>query len=346
MTRHGLRTPHRRVMTLKPFLKPLIIVVAIAAISLYWRHWIHERRALQKAEARALVAKSTAAQGRSPHPNALPGATLIETAHYAITSTANVAQTQQVAEAVESLYVAYADVFATHRAPAAAARGKLKLTLYAHQAQFKANNRSLPWAEAYYLRPICYAYYAKDESNPYHWMVHEATHQLNAEVSGFPKTRWVDEGLATYFGTSTIEPDRSGRGKLVPGKIDPGAYPIWWLTNSGLTGSLDKDIDAGNWVPIRALITGIDAPSIASNVNGYYIQYWSLSHFLFHGENGRYAAGYKRLIAEGGSLANFERLIGPADRIEVKWYRYLQDKIAERTPQTGKKAATPVISIP
>ncbi len=338
-------------MTLKPFLKPLVIVVAITAISLYWRHWIHERRAQQTAEARALVAKARAAQGRSPHPNPLPGATRIETTHYAITSTADAAQTQRVADAVESLYAAYADVFATHRAPDAAARGKLKLTLYAHQAQFKANNRSMPWAEAYYLRPICYAYYAGNESNPYHWMVHEATHQLNAEVSGFPKSKWVDEGLATYFGTSRIESDTSesgasGHGKLIPGKIDQGAYPIWWLSDSGLTGHLDKDIDAGRWIPIRALITGIDAPDIASNVNRYYIQYWSLSHFLFHGENGRYAAGYKRLIAEGGSLANFERLIGPADRIEDEWYRYLQDRIAERTPQTGNEAATPVISIP
>lgn len=338
-------------MTLKPFLKPLAVVAIIAAVSLYWRHWIHERRALQTAEARALVAKAGAAQGRSPHPNPLPGAKRIETTHYAITSTADAAQTQRVADAVESLYVAYADVFATHRAPDAAARGKLKLTLYAHQAQFKANNRSMPWAEAYYLRPICYAYYAGNESNPYHWMVHEATHQLNAEVSGFPKSKWVDEGLATYFGTSRIESDTSESGtsgldNLTPGKIDQGAYPIWWLSDSGLTGHLDKDIDAGRWIPIRALITGIDAPDIASNVNRYYIQYWSLSHFLFHGENGRYAAGYKRLIAEGGSLANFERLIGPANRIEDEWYRYLQDRIAERTPQTGNEEATPVISIP
>lgn len=332
-------------MTLKPFLRPIIVVVAIAAVLLYWRHWIHEQRALQKAEARALVAKGRAAQGRSPHPNPLPGATVLETAHYAITSTADAVQTRRVGDAVEALYAAYAGVFPADRAQVAA-RAKLKLTLYAHQAQFKANNRSLPWAEAYYLRPICYAYYAKGEANPYHWMVHEATHQLNAEVSGFPKYRWVDEGLATYFGTSRIEFDTSGRGKLIPGKIDPDAYPIWWLTNSGLTGSLDKDIDEGNWVPIRALITGKDAPSIASNVNGYYIQYWSLSHFLFHGGNGRYAEGYERLIAEGGTLANFERLIGPADRIEYEWYRYLQDRIAERMPQADDDDATPVVSIP
>lgn len=327
------------------FLKPIVAIAVIAAVLLYWRHWIHERRVLEKAQARAQVAEGRAAQGRSAHPNPLPGAKPVETAHYAITSTADTAQTQQVADAVEALYVAYGKVFAADPAPATA-RGKLKLTLYAHQAQFKTNNRSLPWAEAYYLRPICYAYYAKDESNPYHWMVHEATHQLNAEVSGFPRYKWVDEGLATYFGASRIESGTSGRGKLIPGKIDPDAYPTWWLADSGLTGNLDQDIDDGDWVPIRALITGKDAPGIASNVNGYYIQYWSLSHFLFHGENGRYAAGYKRLIAEGGSLANFERLIGPADRIEYEWYRYLQDRIAERTPQAVDDDATPVVSIP
>lgn len=169
-------------------------------------------------------------------------------------------------------------------------------------------------------------------------MVHEATHQLNAEVAGFPKHQWLDEGLATYFGTSRIE-----RGKLVPGRIDADTYPIWHLWNTGLTGSLDKDIDDGRWIPIRALITGKDAPNIASNVNRYYIQYWSLSHFLFHGENGRYATGYKQLIAEGGTLTNFERLIGPADRIEYEWYRYLRGKIAELAPQEGSDDVTPIV---
>ena len=327
-------------MRLKPLLQPLIIVVAIAAVLLYWRHWIHEQRIQQKIEARAPIAKAAAAHQLSPHPDPLPGAKLVETTHYAITSTADAAQTQRVADAVEALYAAHADFFPAHRAPADAP-GKLKLTLYAHQAQFKANNRSSPWAEAYYLRPICYAYYAGSEPSPYHWMIHEATHQLNAEVADFPKYKWADEGLATYFGTSRIE-----NGVLMPGLIDPDTYPIWHLWNAGLSGSLDKDIDAYRWIPIRALITGVDAPDIASNVNRYYIQYWSLSHFLFHAENGRYAAGYKRLIAEGGSLANFERLIGPADRIEYEWYRYLRGKIAELAPQNDSDEVTPVVSIP
>lgn len=129
-------------MRLKPLLRPFAIVLAIAAVLLYWRHWIHEQRALQKAEARALVA-GRAAQGRSTHPDPLPGAKLVETRHYAITSSADAAQTQRVADAVEALYAAHADFFPANGAPADTP-AKLKLTLYAHQAQFKANNRSIP----------------------------------------------------------------------------------------------------------------------------------------------------------------------------------------------------------
>jgi Protein of unknown function (DUF1570) len=324
-------------MTIGNLFKPVAALIVVASILLYWRHWIHEQRAIEKAQTRAQAERREMVQGRSPHPAPLSGSKIVETVHYAITTTADAAQTQHVADAVETLYVTHHGFFSKQRAPSGAS-GKLKLTLYAHQAQFKANNRSLWWAEAYYLRPVCYAYYAKGDRNPYHWMIHEATHQLNAEVARFPKIKWVDEGLATYFGTSRI-----AGGTLLPGKIDLDTYPIWHLDNSGLSGSLDADIRDGRWIPIRALITGRDAPDIASNVNRYYIQYWSLSHFLFHGENGRYADAYQRLIAEGGSLANFEKRIGPADRIEVEWYRYLQEKIAELAPKGDDPDTTTVV---
>jgi hypothetical protein len=321
-------------MKRKSWRMPIIAVAAVIALLLYWRHWIHEQRAGEKAQAHALIAKRSTKRDQAVHPAPLPGAERIDTLHYAITTTAEASQTRRVAEAVEALYTAYSTVFPTH-SPLAKKQDKLKLTLYAYQAQFKANNHSMPWAEAYYLRPVCYAYYAKDEANPYHWMVHEATHQLNAEVSGFRKAQWIDEGLATYFGSSRIE-----RGRLVPGKIDPDTYPIWWLLNSGLTGNLDADIKTGHWIPIRALITGKNAPNINSNVNRYYLQYWSLTHFLFHYDNSRYAGAYKQLIAEGGSLSNFEKCVGPADKIEYEWYRYLQGKIQDLKPQDHDGKAT------
>jgi hypothetical protein len=322
-------------MKLKPLLLPLIVVTIITAVVLYWRSWLHEERAAEAVITIAPKPRATAAA--TQHPAPLPRSTTIETAHYAITTTAGDEETRLVGEAVENLYTAYAAFFAA-RHSATTTNAKLQLTLYKHQGEFKANNRSIPWAEAYYLRPVCYAYYARGEANPYHWMVHEATHQLNTEVASLKKAKWIDEGLATYFGTSRIE-----RGKLLPGRIDPHTYPIWWLSDSELTGDLDADIKAGRWIPIRALITGKDAPNIASNVNRYYIQYWSLSHFLFQGENGRYADAYRQLIAEGGSLANFEKRIGPADKIEYEWYRYLRGKTAELAPQSSGDEATTVV---
>jgi hypothetical protein len=310
-------TARDRIERLLPWLLTALFLLGIGGL-VAWRTSAHREAQITKA------AKPAAARPRlAAHQAPLPGARVVETAHYAITSTADDEQTRRVGEAVEALHAAYLAWFPdVVQRPANAA--KLRLTLYADKRELRANNRSSPWAEAYYLAPVSYAYYANDGANPYHWMLHEATHQLNNEVARFPKTKWIEEGLGTYFGASRIVD-----GRLRPGEIDGDAYPIWWLDGIGLSGDLDADIAAGQWIPIRALITGRDAPSIHSNVNRYYVQYWSLTHFLFHGDGGRHAEAYRRLIAEGGTLENFERLIGPADRIERDWYRHLQARIAE-----------------
>jgi hypothetical protein len=307
--------------TLERLLPWLLTALPLLGIGGYIAWRANEYRDAQMLQAAKPAARRVA---RAPsHPSPLPGARVVETAHYAITSTADEEQTRRVGEAAEALHAAYLAWF-PDAAKRPAQAPKLRLTLYAHKGQFRANNRSSPWAEAYYLAPVSYAYYAKDGRNPYHWMLHEATHQLNNEVARFPKTKWIEEGLGTYFGASRIVD-----GQLRPGAVDGDAYPIWWLDRTELSDDLDADIAAGRWIPIRALITGRDAPSIHTNVNRYYVQYWSLTHFLFHGDGGRHADAYRRLIAEGGTLENFERLIGPADRIERDWYRYLQARIAE-----------------
>ncbi len=249
-----------------------------------------------------------------------------ESAHYAISSTATPEQTALIATKVESLYEAYT-IFFRDSIPPDAKRPKLKLMLYKDRKEFSVFNRSSPWAEAYYLFPVCYAYYSFGDKNPYHWMTHEATHQLNREVAHFDTPKWINEGLATYFGTSRIED-----GKLLPGNIDKNTYPIWWLSSIDLSGKLQTDIDKGKIIPLRAMITGKNAPDINKNVNLYYIEYWSFTHFLFHYDNGRYADRYRKLIVEGGTLENFEKTVGQIDRIENEWYGYLQSKIIEMDP--------------
>jgi hypothetical protein len=172
------------------------------------------------------------------------------------------------------------------------------------------------------LAPNCHAYFEQGKANPYHWMLHEATHQLNNELAHFKLEKWIDEGLASYFGTSQIR-----NGKLFPGAVDKN--PIWWLAGLKLSGNVQLDIDAGKIIPLSALISGVRGPTIADNVNLYYIEYWSLSHFLFHYESGRYAASYRNLIHNSGSLADFEKQLGPVVGIQRQWYDYLRQRIAD-----------------
>jgi hypothetical protein len=245
-------------------------------------------------------------------PASLPGARLHRTAHYTISSTATPAQTQQVGAAVEALHAAWLRHFGV-----AGAGSRLHLVLYRDRAQFKAHNRSSPWAEAFYRNPACHAYVA-DGANPYHWMLHEATHQLGTQVAGLPRRRWIDEGVASYFGASRIS-----EGVLVPGTFGADAYPIWWLSSVELDADVDKDIAAGRFIPLRALITDT-GPDISRHVNQYYVQYWSLTHFLFHYQEGRHAQAYRELIASGGGLEEFQRRIGPVDAVQREWHAYLR----------------------
>ena len=241
----------------------------------------------------------------------LPDAKVVETTHYKIFSTASDDQTGGVAKAVEALYTAYEGLFGSSAHP-----GKFELVLYKDQAQFKANNRSKPWAEAYYRTPRSYAYISQEKS-AHHWMLHEVTHQLLRELSGYKPAKWINEGIASYFGTSQLSD-----GNLRLGVIDPNTYPIWWLSSLNLSGDLEKDIASGKIIPLQQLITDT-GPDMNQNVNGYYIHYWSLSHFLFNYHDGQYAGQFKALLALGGSLTDFERLIGPADKIQSEWYAYL-----------------------
>jgi hypothetical protein len=308
--------------------KAIVLLIFLVALAAFVGHhyWLKGHHA-------AVSERPVEAAPSLGHP---PAATTIETAHYTIASTAAPSQTAQVADAAESLHGAYMTLFGD-ALKSNADRPKLKLVLYKDQQEFKAHNRSSPWAEAFYLAPYCHAYYA-DGPNPHHWMVHEATHQLNHERARLRQATWMEEGLATYFGASRIR-DRT----LTPGTIAIDAYPIWWLPRLGLSGNLQDDIRMGRVIPLRILINSRRG-DIGTNVNGHYIGYWSLTHFLFHYDNGRYAGRYRQLRASGGSLDDFERLLGPVERVEGQWYEYLQQRVAAVAAEAVSYDSIPTLS--
>lgn len=314
---------------------------ALLALGGLWRAHV-----LQVRSADALTATTAAGQTGAPVARAAPPAPRPwrhRTAHFTIESTAGEAETAEVGRAAEALHAAWRRFFAAELAaralpaPQAPATGSaaleqrtgtteapLRLRLYAGQAEFKAHNRSRPWAEAYYLRPVSHAYVARGRGNRHHWMVHELVHQLNTELLERRHPRWIEEGLACYFGTS-----RMTDGALRPGEIDARTYPAWWLADFALGDDAARDVRGLRMIPLRAMLTGRDVPPLDGNVNLHYVQHWTLVHYLLQGDGGRHAAGFRKLMGTRAGLEEFERLIGPVDAIEPRWRAHRATMLAQ-----------------
>ena len=203
---------------------------------------------------------------------------IIETSHYKIYSTAPRQQTADTARALELLYVAYSNRLGS-ASGCQNIHPLLKIKLYKDRDEMRRINPGLGWAEAFYREPFCRAYYSADEINPYHWMLHESVHQLNNEVAHLKLAKWLDEGLADYFGTSKLQSDR-----LALGKIDLNTYPVWWLNDLATSTNLAENIKNGSVIPLRAVINDHGGPSMNEYFNLYYLHWWTLTHFLFETE--------------------------------------------------------------
>jgi hypothetical protein len=238
----------------------------------------------------------------------------IDTPHYLIASTATRTQTQEMGRAIEILYNAYSasfsqlPTFQTNHA-------KLKLLLYKDRAEFRRINPGAGWAEAFYRRPYCRAYYSADEVNPFHWMLHEAVHQLNEEVAGLQLAKWLEEGIAEYFSTSQIR-----QNELAPGQIDPNTYPVWWIDEIATDGDLARNIENGSVIPLRAVVTNRGGPLMRTHVNLYYLHWWTLTHFIFE----QHSDAATRLLQSGGDLHSFERLLGPIEQVQTNWHDHVR----------------------
>jgi len=240
----------------------------------------------------------------------------IETPHYTIASTATQSQTEEMGRMVEILYTAYSNRF-NSLPQFETNHPKLKLILYKDQKEFRRINPSSGWAEAFYRKPNCRAYYPAEEINPYHWMLHEAVHQLNEEVAHLDLAKWLEEGLAEYFSTSRI---RGGR--LMLGRIDPNTYPVWWIEKIATEADLKKNLENGSVIPLHKIVSDERGPRLTKQVNLYYLHWWSLTHFIFEDE--RYRPSATKLVLEGGKLTDFEHLIGPAETIQPQWHQHVR----------------------
>ena len=239
-----------------------------------------------------------------------------ETPHHVIYSTATRAETADTGHMLELLYTAYSNRFSSLRG-FQPLHPKLKIKLFKDRAEMRRINPGLGWAEAFYRAPYCLAYYSVSEINPYHWMQHEAVHQLNCEVAHLVLTKWLEEGLAEYFSTSRVISNR-----LAVGAIDINTYPVWWMELIATAPDLEENLRNGSVISLRSIITNQGGPSMNSRFNLYYLHWWTLTHFLF--ESPQYRERALTLVQGGGSLDAFEQIIGPVDKVQEEWHAYVR----------------------
>jgi hypothetical protein len=258
----------------------------------------------------------------------------LQTEHYAILSSATAAQTREIAQVAEIVYDGYGRLLPQwHRE--IPPHPKLKVKLFKDRREFRRRNRIRGWAEAFYQKPYCYQYYSADEVHPYHWMMHEATHQLNVEAARLTLPQWLDEGIATYLSTSRIVD-----GSLRLGEVDTNTYPVWWLDLLAVSGDLDADKANGSVIALRVILSGQGGPNINKCFNLYYLHWWSLTHFLLEYQGGVYREGLSRLVATAASLTDFEKHVGSVDDIERQWYAHVLDLKKQLSRQV-----TPAVSL-
>lgn len=242
-----------------------------------------------------------------------------QTAHYRIESSESAQNTENAGKIAELLYTTYSNTLGPN-IELQDWNKPLKMRLYQNKAEFRRTNVLVRgYAEAVYRNKTCHQYFDSNARNPYHWMLHEATHQLNHQVARLDLKLWLDEGLACYFSTNEL----THKGFQL-GTPDFDTYPIWWLADIQISGNWQEDIDTKRVIPIRRLIRA-GAPNLGQNVNTFYLHWWSWCHFLLHGEQGKYREGFFDLVQTGGSVADFEKYIGPTESVEQQWYRYYQN---------------------
>ena len=240
----------------------------------------------------------------------------MESEHYEAFSNASIEDTEEALKKVETLWQTYTDFWNVKPEPA---DKKLLLKIYSSRKELKRTYPMSGWMEAFYKKPYCHQYIDTEKENrPYHWMVHEATHQLNNEVSHFRLPQWAEEGIACYFSTSRMDD-----GMISLGVVDRDTYPIWWLSSLGLSGDMTRDIADKKVISIRSIVNDEKPLEMDQYFNLYYIHWFSLVHFLLEGEQGKYRQAFMACVKTPSGLDEFEKNIGLYQIIEQQWYRHL-----------------------
>jgi hypothetical protein len=231
--------------------------------------------------------------------------------HYRIESLTDSVQTREVLWRVETLYAAYQQVLGLTEPRHAAL---MDLRLYRDRHEMHAFESMPDWAEGIYRDGWCIQYLRPREANPWHWTIHEATHQLNAERAQLDLPRWLNEGLACLFSTSRL--DSSG---LHLGTVDPESYPVWWLDDFRPSGNWAEDLKQGKLQSLETIVRGGGVEPESGDLNLAYLSWWTVTRFLWSRDPVRFFAWVKK----DRSVEGLERIVGPLKELEEPYARSL-----------------------
>ncbi len=159
--------------------------------------------------------------------------------------------------------------------------------------------------------------------------VHEMTHALDDLAAHIAtvglKCPWLTEGRADHLAYSI-------RGR----RILPGATTFPSIDGKLVT--LAKSIDGAD---LRNVM-GLDHKTfMGTEGRRNYAISWAWIHFLFHGEGGKYASGFRNYlqgIPKKVSIADFEKAVGPLSDLEPAFKRYVKETLI---PMAEKDRVTP-----
>ncbi|MEJ2705751.1 MAG: hypothetical protein P8Z79_25215, partial [Sedimentisphaerales bacterium] len=177
------------------------------------------------------------------------------------------------------------------------AKSKSIVYLFADRRQWEAFTREFAGeqaeifcqikAGAYYYDEACVVYDIGCQRT-LSVLGHEGWHQFSDRHFAFRLPSWLDEGVAMLFETHAAE-----NGTL---RFEPAA-------NAYRLDALSRTLSKCKMMPLEKLIAtqpgDVLATDQAEAVTAFYSQSYALIRFLREADDGRYAASYKRLLADG-----------------------------------------------
>jgi len=162
---------------------------------------------------------------------------------------------------------------------------------------------------------------------------HEGFHQFAHARIGDTLPIWVNEGLAEYF----------GHGAIVRGRLRVGFAPSAPLERVRMGVENDFSYSFGEMLSMTNEQWGEIVRQGGANAGLLYDQAWLMTHFLVHGDGGRYTKAfekYLKLVADGtDSLRAFADAFGSSDTVafENAWIRWLEEATPDPISTAGER---------